>query len=599
MLEEIKTKVLKERIEARTKPYLSTLHDYIIYIKEQVDSGQVDSEYLFNILRDIGYLDMMGAELPKQLIEDIRKLFTLNVSLIGKRAPDFIDFEDLSDEVESYIWQIKNLPLPPRLNNITEEEGWEDMYRGARKRGLGLILAGLDITAIILGYELVLDGNLESIKWNDCWTDFDKESEKYISKLSENKVSFYHFSDNILSHLTKFFRMPECLFRNMLLEIVKPRESYAQERYYRQIISPQEAKEIYFKTNLKFEKYSSTAQVYFYETALAQQILKAFILKACFAKEKHAYTSSNNWQILTTIDEGFDCEVPMISAGNKNYSVHMLDTPESKVSGWGIRKDRIKSFLSNDCHDFQGALFCSWKEYPTSEILVRFENHMEKNRLKELMGKKKEILVNFIELSLDEVYKFDKREKFLQEAAEAVMGLEKQPDWMREFLKKLLFAPGNGLDKIATALRKIPGIHEPGFTWALTPARVQADEEQDNYYIPVKSLENTTFLDPDPDSIFSNRSVSEAVDRGFAEEWQYIYLFVDTKANVIDEVHGPMEISGEGETIPDIPADAEYVWFFIGPSQTVNEIKTEYNKNKTLKITKQEKLYWIIYGPEK
>jgi len=417
MLEDIKTKVLKERVERRSKLYLSTLRDYLEYIEEQVGNGEVNKEYLFNILRDIGFLDMIGAELPEQSFKYIRKILTSEVSFTGKGAPDFVDFDDLSYEMESYIWQKSNLPFPPRLNNVIQEEAWEDMWREVRGGGIGLILAGLDITATILGHNLVLDGDFKSIEWNDCWTDFDKKSKKYISELLENKVSFYHLSDNVFSYLTKFIRMPECPFRSMLLEIAKSRESYAQERYYRQIISLQEAKEIYFKTNLKFAKYSSTAQVYFYETALAQQILKAFILKACFAKKEHDYTSSNNWQILTTIDEGFDCEVPMISAGIKQYSVHMLDTPESKVSGWGIRKDRMKSFLSNDCHDFQGALFCSWKKYPTGEILVRFENHMKKDRLKELMGQKEEILANFIELSLDEVYKFDKREEFLQEAA--------------------------------------------------------------------------------------------------------------------------------------------------------------------------------------
>jgi hypothetical protein len=126
-----------------------------------------------------------------------------------------------------------------------------------------------------------------------------------------------------------------------------------------------------------------------------------------------------------------------------------------------------------------------------------------------------------------------------------------------------------------------------------------SEEQEDSYYISVKSLKNTTFLNPDPDSIFSNRSVSEAINRSFNIEWQYIYLFIDTKANIIDGVHGPLEISGEGEEIGTVPDHAECVWFFIGPPQTVNKIKTEYNENETLKITKQEELYWIIYGPEK
>jgi len=215
-------------------------------------------------------------------------------------------------------------------------------------------------------------------------------------------------------------------------------------------------------------------------------------------------------------------------------------------------------------------------------------------------------------LTLGDAYKYPLRDEFLQEAAEAAMGLERQPDWMREFVKQLssdikrrfVSAPERIRDGAVDLFGKISGVLEPEFKGVLTPAMAlsMSDEKKDNYYVPVESLKNTTFLDPDPDSIFSNSSVSDAVNRSFGKKWQCIWLFIDKDSNVINGVQGPSSMKVKGVKIDNIPANAESVWFFIGPLQTVDKIKTEYNKNKTMKITEpeeSEKLYWIIYGPEK
>ena len=396
------------------------------------------------------------------------------------------------------------------------------------------------------------------------------------------------------AEIKEIIPQPAANFINFIRSISKPGKSYAADSAYRIVISPEEAEEIYFNISCNYNDDSSgLSKVYLYECALAEKVIKQFIIKKCLsekASDKTKLPPISDWKLLSSSDDEFYSALPMVKAGNKEYSVCVIPP---RLKGFSIRNDLIKKFGSS----LNGVLFCSFKKYPSDEILVRFDNYIEKDRVFELLGNTDAVegVQNVTKLSFDEVYKFDKREEFLQEAAEAVMGLEKQPDWVREFLKQLFSAPGRILDETVNALGKIPGILEPEFKGALTPAMAvsMSEEHEGSYYVPVTSLTETIFLDPES----SNECVAEAVDSGFDKEWQYIYFFVDTKANIIDKVHGPLEISGEGEEIVDVPANAECVWFFMGQLQTVNEIKTEYNKNKILKITKQEELYWIIYGP--
>ena len=615
MLEEIKAKALREIIEGRAKPYLSTLHDYLVYVKRQVSAGEVNREYLFNILRDIGYLDMMGAELPEQPLEYIGTILTSEVPSTGENAPDLIDFEDLSYETETYIRQANNLLPPPQLNNITEEEAWEDMWRGARERGLGLILAGLDIIAIMVGHKLVLKESSKSVGWNNCWNDFEKNSEQYISELSKNKEAFYCLSDDIFSYLTKFSRMPECPFGSLLLEIAAPRETYVKENNYRWIISPEEAEEIFFKVSEKFEKYSSTAQVYFYENALAQEILKTFISRICFAKERKRTTHPGNWQFLTTLDEGFDCEVPMISAGGVNYSVHMLDTPDSRVSGWGMRKDRMNPFLPNDYQDFQGALFCSWKEYPTEEILVRFDNYIKKDRLKKLLRQKKayfkeDFFKDYIMLTLDDVYKYPLRDQFLEEAAMAAMGLpieereqvavlSTNEQEERERIRQAVFiASMTVLTMIMTLARR------QAYFMAMRPAQAlgatSPPPESNIIFVPrtfpPEGVKDETFFDP-----WSGGDLSSLVDlAGQRErEWHFITFFMNPEEEIKLEKEEPERFTTGGMISKSVPAGTMLVGFVIGPEDKLIKVKNSFDRPGEVSDEEAKDIYWVFYGPGK
>lgn len=426
----------------RAVPYISTFMDYLGYIQSGLQNKKVNGRYLFNILRDIGYIYMMGAGL-----ESIEKGFTVirtillndNTSLSEDAAPDFIGFDELDNATEHYTRQQKDFikTTPPKLDtgfernqdlNMTKEEIWEDVWRESRQKGLGLILAGMDLVAVMIGHELVLKKDSPANKnWKKLWKSFTDNSKKYINKLLDNKESFYFLADDVCFYLRYFFKIPECPFRKLLLNISSPRSTYAQENNYRMILSPEEIEDIYFRIKLKFQDESFTKRIYLYENALAQEMLKTLILRTCCTEMENSTVKRSNWQLQTTLDENFDCEVPMIAAGeDTTYSVHMLKTYNTKVSGWGLRKDRMKPFLSTTDNYFKGALFCSWKEYPTSEILVRFENYIGIKDLRGLIDNKQECengFENFIKFNLADVYSTDNRETFLKNAAVAVMGI--------------------------------------------------------------------------------------------------------------------------------------------------------------------------------
>ncbi len=445
--------------------------------------------------------------------------------------------------------------------------------------------------------------------WQKSWKIFLEKSDIFFNTLFNiEEKYFYHVSDSVYKMICKYAEIKEIIpqpaanFLNFIRSISKPGKSYAADSAYRIVISPEEAEEIYFNISCNYNDDSQgLSKIYLYECALAEKVIKQFIIKKCLSEKTSDKTKPppiSDWKLLSSSDDEFYSALPTVKAGNKEYPICVIPP---RLKGFSIRNDLLGSSLN-------GVLFCSFKKYPSDEILVRFDNYIEKDRVFELLKNTDVVkgVQNVTKLSFDDVYKFDKREEFLQEAAEAVMGLEKQPDWMIELLKKLFIFPGKMLDKTVNTLRKIPGILEPEFKGALTPERAMAmaresartDENIDSYYVPTASLTEEIFLNPES----PNEYVAEAVKRSLKQEWQCIYLFVDTKANIIDGVHGPLEISRDDEDIENIGSvnvsdHVECVWFFIGPVQTLNKIKTEYTKKKTLAITKQEKLYWIIYGP--
>jgi len=583
--------------------YLSAIEEQCSQIENCPEESD-NIECLFNILREMGYLLMYGSEPDTKLLNRVKGFFIEINENTAIFSPSFIELISLEIEAEWYkkLWLnhkgfIKDPPT--QKENPLIEEAWEKVFNYMKQRGLELITAGLDIFAVLYSNQIFFKDIRSSDGWQKSWEKFLEKSDTFFNTLFNiEEKYFFHVSDSVYKMICNYAEIREIIpqpaakFINFFHSISKPGKSYAADSAYRIVVSPEEAEEIYFNISCNYNDDSQgLSKIYLYECALAEKVIKQFIIKRCLsekASDKTKLPPITDWKLLSSSDDEFYSALPMVKAGNKEYSVCIIPP---RLKGFSIRNDLIKKFGSS----LNGVLFCSFKKYPSDEILVRFDNYIEKVRVFELLGNTDAVkgVQNVTKLSFDDVYKYDKREEFLLEAAKAVMGLEKQPDWMREFLKKLFFAPGNGLDKIEKALGKIPGILEPEFKGALTPAMSMSKEHKDSYYVSVASLTKTIFLKP----IRSNRCVAEAVNASVKKSWQCIWLFIDKDSNVIDMIQEPSAIKTTGMKSVNVPADAEWVWFFIGPLLTVNKIKTEYNKKKTLNITKQEKLYWIIYGP--
>ena len=70
-----KEKLLKQLANTKGKSYYSTLLSYVEFVKKNMDTP-IDSRYLFNILRDAGYMYMLGIELDSEVVQDIKDCFT-------------------------------------------------------------------------------------------------------------------------------------------------------------------------------------------------------------------------------------------------------------------------------------------------------------------------------------------------------------------------------------------------------------------------------------------------------------------------------------------------------------------------------------------
>jgi len=403
---------IKKIIGRREESYLHAMHDYVNLVRGDLLQDQDKSEYLFNILRDIGYLTMMDFNIDSAFLYEAKKLYNTDMPIEYSDGSTFIIFEDITSKADRYKKLMQSMEPPPQYKgNLDEEETWEVIWRSMSDDGMELIFNGLDINATLFGESIALKGHKISQSWAKTWKLFAESAQKYLKKLYDMKELFYFLSDSVFSHQINFPSMPENDFRDFIRSITDIHESYAKENYYRRIFTQEEAQEIYYRISLKHENDPSTARVYFYKNELAALTIKEFILKTCFAKTGRN-ADTKKWSCLTDLDEDIYSVAPMLRAGDKEYLIYMLSPG---VSVWGIRKDLVMLMPS----EFQGALTCSWKEYPTGDILVRFDNYLVNKYFLELLESKQG---DFVRLTFDEVYKEDKREEFLQMAANAVIG---------------------------------------------------------------------------------------------------------------------------------------------------------------------------------
>lgn len=411
-LESIKNQVLKERQERIDMTYNEAILHHMKLI-QQAPGSRNNLQYFFNILRDYGYLSMTGSDAGKTLIEDVRQLPKVKF-VSGVKIPPFVNFDKyplindiFKEEMEKHL-----STLPQYRGDLAVENEWEEKRKTLFDDGMELLKNGFDINATIHGHELIMKGPTAKTL-DDAWVDYFYSAEDYLHDLYSCEKLFYFLSDPVFKQYASFPLAPQNDFNSFIQRIVAPRETYPREIHYRKVLSSEEQKEIYYRVKLKFPDHSSTALTYFYHHALAAETLQGFIIRICLAKSIELKSDPSAWRCITFLDDDIRTEIPMLCAGDIEYLVFMLGP---RVSGWGIRKDRIEPTM----FDYDGALFCSWKQYPSGEVLVRFDNFVNRADLRQLLDKRED---DFTRLTFDEVYKKDGRDYFCQMASDSAMTL--------------------------------------------------------------------------------------------------------------------------------------------------------------------------------
>lgn len=422
----IKDKILQNEEYGGIARHVENILNHKKFIQQDKESAD-NVRYLYDILKDIGYLRMRNYGLNENLMNEIKELFCLKLPHNENNAPTLFFFEDLSDEIDLYQNLMQNIESAPNAGEEPEkEEMWESRWRDLKDCGLKLVFSGFDITAVMLGSKLLLADTRFSEKWKQSWKIFSDNANNYLKKLYKLKGQMPSIAEKIHQELAEY-NMPDDEFFRFASESAGIRKSWPKDNHFRYILRPEEVNELYQKAKHIFQEYPPAARIYFFKNALAEETLKHFIQNGCIALLTNDETLQTNskWSLQGTLDsepvEESISVVPMLYAGKKEkYSVHMLGP---RVSGWGVRSDRLKSSFNDE--KYKGAFFCSWKEYPTEEILVRFDRFIPKARFIELLNGAKD----FIRLPINKVLKEkDLREEALQEAAMAVLGLQSQSE---------------------------------------------------------------------------------------------------------------------------------------------------------------------------
>jgi len=586
-IEILKEKILNGIDVRQNKPYFSAIQNYCDFILKNPDSSN-SGNHIFNILKNTGFIAMRGSKLQQNTNDIINQVLNLQIS-ISPSAPSFLDFEDFYYELDDYKSLHKDfhkLPMPDQAN-LKNEETWEDMWWELEDIALKLIQTAIDITAIEYGYKVILNNDKKIKGFEESWKNFKNNSQNFKDKLYECEKLFYMFRNSIYKMMFQWSCMPEGEFYNFIQKITKYRFDYAKENCHRKLISPERADEIFFDIKEKFPDYPSAAWGFFYKAVLAGETIKDFVLSTCLAEEELA----SQWTSIN-IDNIFEHNIPMIHSGCQKFSIHMLDKPQ--LGGWGFRKDLIVNHLLPS-YEYGGALLCSMKEYPSGNILVCFDNFIEKNRFVKLVQSKEEIYKNYIKLPFEDVYKEDLREKFIEFKVNSYLySLEIFKELQKTFeALQMQKAMVNMVATVAIChkisqhfkLRKIEieqsgdGYEPPEHNIIFIPENLKDKANSSFEFLPTESIQKKY------KEILNLRTYIESSKD--AEKWFSIAFFCNADGETIKKSKAKIE---KGEPVKfKIPENTAGAIIGVGPVAELSKIFKPDND-------KVNDIFWVIYG---
>lgn len=614
----IKDKILQIEEYGGIAKHVENIHNHKKFIQQDKESAD-NVPYLYDILKDIGYLRMRNYGLNQNLMNEIKKLFCLRLPHNENNAPTLFFFEDLFDEIDLYQNLMQNIePAPNAGEKPEKEEIWESRWRDLKDCGLKLAFSGFDITAVMLGSKLLLTDTRFSEEWKQSWKVFSDNANQYLKKLYKLKGQMPSIAERIHQELVEY-NMPDGEFFRFASEIAVIRKSWPKDNYFRYILKPEEVNELYQKAKHIFQEYPPAARIYFFKNALAEETLKHFIQNGCIALLTNDETLQTNskWSLQGTLDgepigEAIS-RVPMLYAGKKEiYSVHMLGP---RVSGWGVRSDRLGPLLF-DNEKYKGAFFCSWKEYPTEEILVRFDRFIPKAKFIELVKGAK----NFIRLPINAVLKEkDLREEALQQATNAVMGISIENDVLALLINdtyiqtiaqnffQYLIAAGvvfNAIQrtykKKSLTVRQGPGASPPETNILHIPLNVSEHQAKKIDLLPSSLRPNQLVIksiNTEQRKIYD--SIVDFIDGN--SSWHYFAYTLDDKGEILYDSMEKGNIGTNKKIKYSVNKGAQMIFLCIAPEETINKVSQMFEKSPDMASVPDENdnIIWLIYGASK
>lgn len=643
--EQFKEKLFKQLANTKGKNYYSTLLSYVEFVKKNISSqSQVDPRYLFNILRDAGYVYMLGIELDSTVLKDIENCFAKsNLTETNMIPSAFMNFSYLDSVIDHYMQTAKDFQPPPLwTTNLEQEDIWEDSLEELRENGLDLIMNGFDISAVLMGAEHFKE-IISKTAFNSLWLKFEKESKYFYHKFySMNKEYFYHLSDDITGLLEKFFHLTRNQYYKFLSDISKLHPDHEEHIYFREILSPRTAEKIYNDIEANYDENSSVALTYFFKAALALEVLHKFIKNKCFALlSDNTYKFSieelnriykKDWQLSSNFESESQIETPMLLVGNKQYSLHISD---SKIKFWGMRNDP-KNHLALPLHNknLNGALFCSWKQYANGALLVRFDSYINRDQFINIINNNQN--EKFIKLNYNNIYQEidekDPRKIFLHEAVESVlynqdskvavakaaMEISVENDVLallrydmhiktiaQNHVQHMIVAGGLFINAIQRKKRLSLGMG----TGPSTP-------ETNIFHIPLNVSEyQDKEIDLLPRAFKKNKPVIKSMDReqkaiyksmvDFIDgNWHYFAYTLDDKGIILQEdkkTGKKGEIKDKGNIKYRVKKGAKMIFLCIAPEETINKVSQLFGESPDMASVPNENdnIIWLIYGASK
>jgi hypothetical protein len=568
--------------------HTAVIEDFCQFIQEN-ENPQQNPLYIFYILMDTGYIFFKGFDLPDSIQTMIKKTFTM---LDNK--PQKMDFTLLFNIIDLNVYNtsfqsFQSKTVPDIRSSLSQEQDWEEHFWVFEDLALDIVINALDIQAINKGYDIIGSELTNIQNFNPIWQQYQSLSSSYLTKFNNIREKLYAHKIVIADFMERFPYIHDCTFKKIIQDITKHRETHASEQNYRRVIASEIAEDFYSQIQNQFPDHTPASWVMLYKHVLAEEALKTFICNTLAGLNKNF----NDLKIESTINTVFDHKQPAIRINNTEYSVYILENRQ--LDGWGIRKDHFNQFFSAS-ENYQGALCFSLRVYPNENVLVRFDNYIPKKEFAAYINEKKELFEGYVKVPFSDIYKEDLREHFFEQIKNMVVIS------YTIVLKDILAKTEEPVSENKIYHQAIPCMallahyFLAAKSWKKLGSKKSDPPTYTVLYVPenFKDKKDYDFLNP----VNATDNFNQ-LKKYMKKQWGYFLLFInnDQQIKMASEKSHPVKKGIKA----GIPPETCIAILCVGPEKLIDEMITALDSDSPKELTPnlKEKIFWVIYGPDK